>query len=48
MIDDGESPRDLPVLVVPIADGRKQTGDRYEPYRLAGADGGGGGGWLLP
>jgi hypothetical protein len=33
---DGE---DLAVLVVPAAGGLIATGDRYEPFRLAGPDG---------
>jgi site-specific recombinase XerD len=39
MIENGESSRDLSVLVVPPAGRLVETGDRYEPYRLAGADG---------
>ncbi len=39
MIEDGESPRDLTALVVPLAGCLTETGDRYEPYRLSDADG---------
>ena len=39
MIENGESSRDLSVLVVPPVGRLVETGDRYEPYRLAGADG---------
>lgn len=39
MVEEGESRRDLAALVVPLAGGLVQTGDRYEPYRLADADG---------
>ena len=39
MIEEGESARDLAVLVVPLAGALTETGDRYEPYRLADAGG---------
>ena len=39
MIEDGELPRDLAALVVPLVGGLMETGDRYEPYKLAGVDG---------
>ncbi len=35
MIEEGESRRDLAALVVPLVGGLIETGDRYEPYRLA-------------
>ena len=39
MIGDDEPSRDLAALVVPQAGRLIVTGDRYEPYRLVGADG---------
>ncbi len=39
MIGDDEPSRDLAALVVPKAGRLVATGDRYEPYRLVGADG---------
>jgi integrase len=39
MIRDGGSSRDLAALVVPLAGGIAETGDRYEPYRLVDGDG---------
>ena len=39
MIGDDEPFRDLAALVVPQAGRLAATGDRYEPYRLVGADG---------
>ena len=35
MIEDGESPRDLAALIVPLGGALIETGDRCEPYRLA-------------
>jgi site-specific recombinase XerD len=40
MIGEEDPSRDLAVLVVPRAGQLIAAGDRYEPYRLAGADGG--------
>ncbi len=40
MIGEEDPSRDLAVLVVPRAGQLIATGDRYEPYRLAGPDGG--------
>src|SRR5260370_34376598 len=40
MSGEGDPARDLGVLVVPRAGQLIATGDRYEPYRLAGPDGG--------
>ncbi len=39
MIEDQGSPRDLAALVVPLVGGLTETGDRYEPYRLADVGG---------
>ncbi|HEY5354434.1 MAG TPA: site-specific integrase [Streptosporangiaceae bacterium] len=39
MIEDGGLPRDLAALVVPLVGGLTETGDRYEPYRLADVGG---------
>jgi site-specific recombinase XerD len=34
MFDDGDAPRDLAALVVPLAGAVVETGDRWEPFRL--------------
>ena len=39
MAVEGGSSRDLAALVVQLAGGLSQTGERYEPYRLVDADG---------
>jgi integrase len=40
VITDGDAPRDLPRLVVPLSGCLEATGDLFEPFRLVGADGG--------
>ena len=39
MIGDGEQPRDLAVLVVPVRGGLEATGELFQPCRLVDADG---------
>ena len=39
MITDGEVPRDLSRLVVPLLGSLEATGDLFEPFRLVDADG---------
>jgi hypothetical protein len=39
MITEGDAPRDLSRLVVPLGGSLEATGDLFEPYRLADADG---------
>ncbi|MGH3841328.1 MAG: tyrosine-type recombinase/integrase [Pseudonocardiaceae bacterium] len=39
MVGDEDSPRDLAVLAVPAAGALRETGDRWEPYRIVDAAG---------
>jgi len=39
VMDDGEQPRDLAVLVVPGRGALEATGDLFQPYRLVDSDG---------
>ena len=39
MVTDGEAPRDLSRLVVPLLGSLEATGDLFEPFRLVDADG---------
>ena len=40
MITEGDAPRDLSRLVMPLRGSLEATGDLFEPFRLVGADGG--------
>ena len=39
MITDGDAPRDLSRLVMPLGGSLEATGDLFEPYRLVDGDG---------
>jgi hypothetical protein len=39
VINDGEAPRELSGLVVPLLGTLEATGDLFEPYRLVDGDG---------
>jgi hypothetical protein len=40
VINDGDAPRKLSVLLVPLVGSLEATGDLFQPYRLLGPDGG--------
>ena len=40
MINDGDVPRELSALVVPLRGLLERTGDLFQPYRLVDGDGG--------
>jgi hypothetical protein len=39
MITEGDAPRDLSRLVIPLGGSLEATGDLFEPYRLVDVDG---------